>query len=361
MEHGMTFPLLAICIPTHHGRAIFLREAVESVLSQLGDVPADAVTIHISDNASQDETQEMVKALCEQYPGLITYHRHETNLGVTANILRVMADARGDYGWMLSSDDRIAPGGLHRVWEALHSQADLAGLTLNFQVYDVTMTHPQASLPERLYPADKENAHRYETMEEALRECGSLAGYFSGQVYRRTLWQEAADTVGPKRLEAAGYFPYVLMIGEILKRHPRWMWLPEPLVENRLGNDVATSELNRNIVVYQYKVLKDMTAVWASLLGTRSPVYRELLRDNFMTVWHWRAICSAKAVSHCSWADEVRALIEFTRRLYFLPVFWLTSFPILLIPHGVFRAVAPAARLLGLARRTASKHVLEEA
>ena len=45
---------LSICIPTHDGRREQLREAVESVLTQ----SKDGVEICISDNASEDGTQE---------------------------------------------------------------------------------------------------------------------------------------------------------------------------------------------------------------------------------------------------------------------------------------------------------------
>lgn len=363
MELAMSQPRLTICIPTHHGRAVFLREAIESVLSQLGEVPPGSVTLCVSDNASEDGTQALIGDLCRRHPGLISYHRFASNQGFIPNMLQVMREADGEYGWLLSSDDRIAPGGLRRVWDALGSEPDLAGITVNFQSFDVTLTRRLDPLPPRLYPADRESRHLYTSVESFFRQCGSIAGYVSGQIYHRDLWKQAVENLGPARLEAASYFPYLLLLGEMLKRQPHWLWLPEPAaVENRLGNDSVTAAMNRNILRYQCNVLHDITAVWAACLGTRSAAYRGLVEDNAATTWSWRAVCSYKVASHCPPADEVRALVEFTRRLFFLPRYWLTVFPVLLIPHPVLRAVLRPAghflRLTGAARRGPSAGIL---
>ena len=346
----MTQPRLAICIPTHHGRADFLRDALESVWSQLGDVPPGGVTVCVSDNASEDGTEALMRALSEQHPGLVIYHRHPKNLGFIPNMLQVMQSASGEYGWLLSSDDRIAPGGLRRVYEALGSKPNLAGLTMRFQAYDTSMTCPLDPVPEALYPDDREQSHLYSSLEEAFRQCGSLAGYVSGQVYHRGLWQAAVETLGSARIEAAGYFPYMLLLGEMLKQQPCWLWLPEPSVENRLGNDSVTPDMNRNILRYQCNVLHDITTVWAATLRPNSPVFRALLKDNYAAVWNFRSVCSYKVASRCPLSDDIRALVQWTRRLSFLPGFWLSVFPVLLVPSAVLRAVVlPVARRLHLA------------
>ncbi len=351
----MTHPRLTLCIPTHHGRAAFLRETLESVLGQLKEVPAGSVTLCISDNASEDGTQAMVGELSARYPGVISYHRHAANLGFTPNMLQAMREANGEYGWLLSSDDRVAPGGLCRVLEALDSEPDLAGLSMRFQAYDTAMTQPHDPLAEILHPADRERRHFYTTLEDTMRQCGSVAGYVSGQVYHRGLWQEAADALGAARIEAAGYFPYLLIFGEMLRRRPRWLWLPEPVVENRLGNDSVTAAMNRNILRYQCNVLCDATAVWAAILGPRSPILRALIADNLAATWNWRSICSYKVASRCPVSDEIRAAVEWTRRLYFLPGYWLTVFPVLLLPSRALRLIAlPAARRLRLMRSASS-------
>lgn len=351
----MTKPRLAICIPTHHGRADFLRIALESVLDQLGDVPPGRVSICVSDNASEDGTAALIRALSEQHMVPISYHRHAVNLGFPPNMLQVMREADGEYGWLLSSDDRVAPGGLRRVYEALDSEPGLAGISLRFQAYDTALSERHDPLPAVLHPADREHRHLYLTLEDAMRQCGSVAGYVSGQVYHRGLWREAVEALGVARVEAAGYFPYMLVLGEMLRRHPRWLWLPEPNVENRLGNDSVTAAMNRNILRYQCNVLCDITAVWAAILGPRTPIFRALIADNFASAWDWRSLCSYKVASRCPVSDEVRAAIEWTRRLYFLPRFWLTGFPVLILPRQVLQFIAlPVARRLRLAAPKAS-------
>ena len=68
---------LTIGLPTYN-RAKYLREAIDSVL---GQTFAD-FTLVISDNASTDETPEIVASYDDSR---IVYRRHETNRGWLAN------------------------------------------------------------------------------------------------------------------------------------------------------------------------------------------------------------------------------------------------------------------------------------
>ena len=349
-ESAMTEPVLTFCIPTHDGRGPFLREALESILGQAEDVPSGCITVSISDNASQDETRAIVAGFQVRFPGLVRYARHDTNQGFTSNMLRAVGEAEGDYGWLFSSDDRVVPGGVKRVWEALRGHPGLAGMTVDFQSYDSTLTRPLPPMNRLLYPSHWDETHLYHSLPEAFRECASMMGYISGQIMHLPLWRETLAAVGEAAVRQAGYFPYVYLNGEMLKRQPCWLWLPEPVVQNRLGNDSVTRDLNQNIVRYQTTVLRDTAWVWGQVLGQGSAVYRQLVRANFESVWGWRALCSYKVASRCSLAEEARALGAWTRVLYFLPRFWLSDFPVLLIPRQILRlAVLPVARRLNLA------------
>lgn len=350
----MANPRLTFCIPTHDGRGPFLHEVLHSIFTQIEDVPPGCLTVSISDNASQDSTQEVVADFQARFPGLIRYSRHEVNQGFLPNMLQALGEAPGDYGWLFSSDDCVAPGGVKRVWEALRDHPGLGGMTVDFQPYDSTLTHPRPGIDHRVYPADWEKTHLYSSLEDAFGECASLMGYFSGQIMSLPLWREARDAIGLDALRRAGYFCYVYLNGEILRRQPRWLWLGGPVVQNRTDNDSVTREMNRNLMRYQTAVLNDMTWVWGKVLGRHSRTFRRLVRVNAGAVWSWRSLCSYK-VSACTRRDEAQAVIDWTRVLYFLPAYWLSTFLVLLIPRSVLRlAVLPAARRLNLAAPEAS-------
>ena len=55
-------PILSICIPTVSHSA-YLQEAIESVLEQVDDNNKDKLEIVISDNASTDDTKNVVENL----------------------------------------------------------------------------------------------------------------------------------------------------------------------------------------------------------------------------------------------------------------------------------------------------------
>lgn len=89
-------PLFTIGIPTYN-RAEFLRESLASALGQT----FDDLEIIVSDNASTDETEEVVR----QAGSRVRYHRNPTNLGAAANWAKLVELARGRYFSWLQDDD----------------------------------------------------------------------------------------------------------------------------------------------------------------------------------------------------------------------------------------------------------------
>ena len=73
-------PLLSICIPTYN-RAEFLKDALDSILRQINENNKDKVEICISDNASEDNTEELVEEYQKKSPIPIIYHKNEKNMG----------------------------------------------------------------------------------------------------------------------------------------------------------------------------------------------------------------------------------------------------------------------------------------
>ena len=62
----MSFPVLSICIPTRN-RCHLLRLSLESLTRQPIFSNTDAVEIVVSDNASDDETAEVVDKFIKKY------------------------------------------------------------------------------------------------------------------------------------------------------------------------------------------------------------------------------------------------------------------------------------------------------
>jgi glycosyltransferase involved in cell wall biosynthesis len=111
-------PLFTIGIPTFN-RAQWLARSVLSALSQT----FSSFEVLVSDNASDDETAEVLRQFSDQRLVII---RQPRNIGPTANWNACVAAARGSYIVMLSDDDIVAPHLLERCSALISSHSDLA-------------------------------------------------------------------------------------------------------------------------------------------------------------------------------------------------------------------------------------------
>ncbi len=102
--------LLTICIPTYN-RANHLKNCLERVLAQ---AQIHQLPICISDNASSDNTAQVVEDFQKRYP-FISYSRNEKNLGPDMNFEKVLKLSSTKYAWLLSDDDRMETGAIDRI------------------------------------------------------------------------------------------------------------------------------------------------------------------------------------------------------------------------------------------------------
>ena len=102
--------LLIICVPTFN-RANYLHESLGQIQSELKNITSGSVEVYVSDNASTDQTTEVVIAAQEN--GLsVRYVRNTENLGSDANIAQCFNDALGKYVLIMGDDDLFVDGAL---------------------------------------------------------------------------------------------------------------------------------------------------------------------------------------------------------------------------------------------------------
>jgi len=340
---------LSICIPTHDGRGAVLKEAIDSVLSQITPEIRPCIEICVSDNASEDGTRALLAGYSREHPGLFHYSRNPENLGFTRNLMRVVAQAGGDHCWLLSSDDTMAPQGLARVLDRLAEYPGLAGMTCSTEGFNRDMTellplggewHPS------LMPENPSQMHVYTSPAEIFRQCGSVQGYTSAQIFDRRLWRECLAEMGEEQFNSFAYFPYLFLFGRMVKKKPLWIWLPEKLIRSRSENDYLSEHLGFNALKYQRLTMEEVSRVWGELFGRQSATYHSLMRDNYVNFWSGFPMVRFKVFYHCTPAEEFLSVLWFTRRLYFLPSFWAFSLPALLTPSPLARAAWATARRL---------------
>jgi cellulose synthase/poly-beta-1,6-N-acetylglucosamine synthase-like glycosyltransferase len=121
---GMTSaaPTVAICIPTYN-QSQYLAGAVESAVQQT----YSACEVWIADDASSDETPEVMERLSRVYPNL-RYWRQPKNCGIAGNNNWLLRQPATDFIVRLDSDDTLAPAFVATLMEemAAHPRAGYA-------------------------------------------------------------------------------------------------------------------------------------------------------------------------------------------------------------------------------------------
>ena len=94
-------PLVCICVPTCNA-ASTVRETLLSILGQ----SYEHLVVHVSDNASTDDTLKIVESVADSR---VILHRHDANVGAEGNFTRCLQLAGGKYTAIFHADDIYEP------------------------------------------------------------------------------------------------------------------------------------------------------------------------------------------------------------------------------------------------------------
>lgn len=230
---------LSICIPTYN-RSVYLDRTITSIVNQLdGEMAAD-VEICISDNASTDGTEEMIRVWQEKCPVRIVYSRNKENQGADRNYMRVIELASGEYCWYFGSDDLVAEGGLRHMLSEIQSGKDI--YLCNRTECDINMRSGR----KRFWLAACEPSQVFHLSEQrellrylkSAQSIGAIFSYLSSIVFKRERWQQ--HQIDPEFIGTA--YSHVYMLLSIVKDGCDLVYLREPLVLCRGQNDSFESE-----------------------------------------------------------------------------------------------------------------------
>lgn len=115
---------LTIAIPTYN-RAKYLKRSLYSIAEQYDN----RLEILVSDNASEDETEDVVNEMKRRIP--IKYIKNKENIGGDRNFLQCLREASGKYTILLGDDDVIIDGKMKVILHFLMIHDDLALVFLN--------------------------------------------------------------------------------------------------------------------------------------------------------------------------------------------------------------------------------------
>lgn len=169
---------LSICIPTYN-RAKLLKECLDSVINQVKG--KEQVEIVICDNASPDDTENIVKGYIGNYP-FMKYFRNNQNLGYVKNQLKCFKNAQGQYLAILCDDDLYLDGEVDKILQVV-SEKEYAFIALNYYGF---ISDPKKTVKTNFAPEkDMVFKRAYDVMNYPS------VGHFSGFVFNTKLAKEA--------------------------------------------------------------------------------------------------------------------------------------------------------------------------
>lgn len=314
---------LSICIPTYN-RASTLRRLLDSIASQIGN--DGMVEVAISDNASTDDTAELIAGYVAA--GLpITYHRFDENRGFDRNLLNAIDIASGEYCWLLGSDDFLEPNALTRMRDVLDRYRSTTGISVGSQGYS-------QDLSRQIFVNDHISTEfTAETMlhgrDEIIGTIGPWMGFISSLIVRRDRWLGAVRSA-PVEPYMLGYI-HLYLGAKMLDGQSTWLCVPDRLVGCRTGNDSfsASDEFARtrlDIVGYDL--------AFGDTLGRDNWAYRQAMskvaafyiKTHFMTAKN-------QGVSWIYWKQAIPISVSYYWRY---PMFWLKTFPMAVVPRRIF-------------------------
>jgi len=117
-------PLLTIAIPTYN-RSIYLDlclKRIQEEMESLSEDQRNLVKVYVSDNASLDDTPQVISRYQLIAKGKFDTVRNAANIGAERNVAQCYSSATTPYVWVLGDDDVIIQNGLQKVLDVLHAQ-----------------------------------------------------------------------------------------------------------------------------------------------------------------------------------------------------------------------------------------------
>lgn len=226
----MDKPIISICIPTYN-RASCLRQCLESIVAQFKDpLVRENAEVVVSDNASTDGTEDVVKEFQKEFSNVF-YYKNSENIGVDKNILNVVEKATGEYVWLLGDDDALFSDAIGYMLEKLKLRKFKYCLA-NCLAHDNGLLKPALKNPNFAIESDQ----YFKSLKDGIMSMDktNLVGPFCGlsiQIFNRKIWQN-----WPNKQEFVGTNTIHMHVLLSAMKEQSFAIIAKPLVKTRSAN-----------------------------------------------------------------------------------------------------------------------------
>ena len=184
----MDSKLITIVIPTYN-RCAMLDESLQIAIPQVRRFKDD-VHLYVSDNASTDDTQNVMKKYIQDNTDIMTYFRQNENIGAQNNFRHAVNTVDSKYVCLIGDDDVLFPNYVETIVNVLRDHPDVG--FVNYNVLSVHYDLKKAYLREKdvlsLYPIE------YDSGKDFILEHLEVPSLVSSNVFNRRAFVENMDT-----------------------------------------------------------------------------------------------------------------------------------------------------------------------
>ena len=286
----MSKELLSICIPTRN-RARYLNELLSAFARQINEagIGPDKVVFYISDNASDDQTPEIISVFKQKVPSTIC-SRNAVNNGADGNNVQIRTLAKGSYLWVIGDDELLCDKAVMNVLQLIEKYHP--GLIIAYDSrYDSKISTPQAFADYRTFAEECIRRNTHALAEHTL---------ISSNIFRADCYddQYAKETVKT-------FFPHMFgMIRPLMQKKATVVLPATPIITIRDwrpgevdGKWVDVAEAWRNYFIWLRDELQ-LPGIDPSVPGehARQAMINAMLKTPFQFfASNWRALFDRRA------------------------------------------------------------------
>lgn len=286
------------------------------------DVLAQTFTnyeIIISDNNSEDNTEEIVKSFKDKR---IKFFKNETNVGYAKNLELCRQRASGDIIYLLSAKSRIPKDALMNTYRAFKLSEDIGAVTRPYYWFGNNISHPVRAKEQ--YSEDKDTVVSIHDGEEKVIAVFKTVDNPGGLAYKR----EYMDTP----FHEDRFVEFVYPFASIFKKHKVVI-----LKDYSMACPAWASSGCRAPIVYEKSPVQN----WVDLFNTvfyeeEFKSIREKCIKNFVAVNYVGLVQIRNyAAKHSHLLREISLLIKYRWQNLFNLKFWVFSIGTMLMPRSI--------------------------
>ena len=302
-----------------YNRGKYINLSLDAIVGQMADNDPGEVEILISDNASTDNTEDLVKPYKKRYPKLITYYKNPENVFTDQHMDLVVQRARGKYVWLLGCEDIPKKGAIREILGKV-SEDTYDNILLNFETFSETTNKIQCG---NVLGISKDEI--FSSMNELLKGTNGPDPAISANVVLRKSWLKAMEK--PLLFKGWGHIERIfdMMIGSGHMKTLRMSFICFTLL--RGGNEWWDTELVFINFISYVKVFKNLAKKGLPADLAKYLVYKHSRMHFF------RSIVNAK---QAGLGFSVRRIADTVSLFSAFPLSYIIGLPMMLIPKQIF-------------------------